>query len=70
MTRYKKELRKRGYMLEIDYPCMPYIIGSSMIISINTRIEFDKIVIFTITFDGYSIEFIDRKFNVVERAHT
>ena len=57
-------------MLEIDYPCMPYITGSSMIISINTRIEFDKIVIFTMSFNGYSIEFIDRKFNVVERAHT
>ena len=70
MTRYKKELRKRGYMLEIDYPYMPYITGNSMIISIKTRIKFDKIVIFTITFNGYSIEFIDRKFNVIERAHT
>lgn len=24
MNRFKKEIRKRGYKLESDYPCMPY----------------------------------------------
>ena len=39
MTRFAKELRKRGYKLECDYPWLPYDIGSSSIETVIVNSE-------------------------------
>ena len=67
MTRYDKELRKRGYKLEIDYPWLPYNDGSVLIEAIITKIIDNRIVIITCCNVGCGFEFLDRNFNVVDR---
>ena len=67
MTRYKKELRKRGYKLKCDYPWLPFEHGSIAIEEVNTKIVGNRIVIITSYDVGCSLEFLDRNFNVVDR---
>lgn len=67
MTRYNKELRKRGFKLEMDYPWMPYKERSVLIEAINTKIIDNHIVIITVCNVGCGLEFLDRNFNVVDR---
>ena len=47
MTRYNKELRKRGYKQESDYPLLPYEVGNITIEAVNTKIVDNRIVIIT-----------------------
>ena len=67
MTRYKKELRKRGFKLEIDYPWMPYKDRSVLIEAINTKIIDNRIVIITCSNVGCDLTFLDRNFSIVDR---
>lgn len=41
MTRYKKELRNKGFLLEIDYPYYPY----NTLQGIRTYVDTDGLVI-------------------------
>ena len=65
MTRYDKELRKRGYKLACDYPRLPFRQGSITIESVITYIADNRIVIITLCNVGCDFEFLDRNFNVV-----
>lgn len=67
MTRYNKELRKRGYKLEMDYLWLPYEVGNITIEAVNTKIVDNRIVIITCYNVGCGLEFLDRNFNVVDR---
>lgn len=67
MTRYKKELRKRGYKLEMDYPWLPYDCGSFTLEAVNTKIRNSYIVIIRDYNVGTSLEFIDRNYNVMDQ---
>lgn len=67
MTRYDKELRKRGYKLACDYPWLPFDQGDITIESVITYIADNYIGIITLDNVGCGYEFLDRNFNVVER---
>ena len=67
MTRYNKELRKRGYKQESDYPLLPYEVGNITIEAVNTKIVDNRIVIITCYNVSRGLEFLDRNFNVVDR---
>ena len=67
MTRYDKELRKSGYKLECDYPCLPFEQGDITIESVNTKIVDNSIVIITCCNVGCDVKFLDRNFSVVNR---
>ena len=67
MTRYDKELRKRGYKLENDYPWLPYEVGIITIEAVNTKIVDNSILIITCSNVGCDLKFLDRNFSVVDR---
>ena len=47
MTRWKKEIRSKGFKLENDYPMIPYDLGSQSILGIYTNIIIDGLQILT-----------------------
>lgn len=47
MTRFKKEIRNRGYKLENDYPSMPYETESATIDSVSVDSETATLTIHT-----------------------
>ena len=65
MTRYDKELRKRGYKLECDYPWLPYEVGNITIKAVITKIVGNRIVFITCYNIGCSFELLDSYFNIV-----
>ena len=67
MTRYDKELRKRGYKLESDYPWLPFTQGDITIESVNTKIVDNSILIITCSNVGCDLKFLDRNLSVVDR---
>lgn len=66
MTRYKKELRKRGYKLNCDYPYLPYNTTTALIIDgIYTTITKEYIIVTRVYNVGVEKLFIGRDFTVV-----
>lgn len=65
MTRYKKELRKRGWKLEIDYPWLPFEKGHVTIEGVSTRVVDDTIEVCTVLNVGVDTEILDRDFAVI-----
>lgn len=65
MTRYKQELRKRGWKLEIDFPWLPFETGNVVIESVSTKVEGDTIEVTTVLNVGIDTEILDRDFAVI-----
>ena len=65
MTRYKRELRKRGWKLEIDYPWLPFEKGSVSIEGVSTKVEGNTIQVTTVLNVGIDTEILDRDFAVI-----
>ncbi len=67
MTRYKKEMQKHGYMLECDFPYLPYCNCGEVIEGITTfirggyihqKIYYTSLVV---------VNVIDKRFNVINQ---
>lgn len=67
MTRFKQELRKAGYKLEIDYPWLPYDVGGGVSIeSVHARIEDNAIVLYKwYNVVGWTKTVLDRHMNEI-----
>ena len=67
MTRYKKELRKRGFKLECDYPFLPYSCNNQPTIEgVRTYCENNKIFHITFSVVGDLKLVIDNNFNITD----
>ena len=63
MTRYKKELRKKGFKLEIDYPFLPITIGSAPALEgVRTFVNDNEILVYEYYVVGIFIHHIGRDF--------
>ena len=61
MTRYKEELRKKGYKLEIDYPYLPISIGNAPALEgVRTFVKDNEILICQYYVVGTIIRHIER----------
>lgn len=70
MNRYKKELSKHGYMLENDYPYLPFDnYGKSSVYTeaVQVTIEHDLIVLREYTSVGTLVNYINQNFELVEQ---
>lgn len=56
MNRFKKEIRKRGYEIENDFPYMPYQVGLHIIEAIKVNAEKACVTVYT-TSISYTISF-------------
>ena len=65
MTRYKQELRKRGWKLEIDFSWLPYGLDNVVIEGVSTKVEGDTIEVTTVLNVGIDTEILDRDFAVI-----
>ena len=67
MTRYKEELRKRGYRLENDYPFFPYNLDPKRppLELVRPRIRHGRIELVEVYVVGTSITVFDHNLNVV-----
>ena len=47
MTRWKKEIRRKGFKLENDYPMIPFDLGSQSVLGVYVNILIDGIQVLT-----------------------
>lgn len=47
MTRWKKQIKNKGFKLETDYPMIPFDLGSQSILGIYTNIIIEGLQILT-----------------------
>lgn len=66
MNRYKKELRKRGFQLETDYPYMPYDSGSMTLEGVRAYISNANIMMTRYFSSIIETIKLDRNFEVVD----
>ena len=64
MTRWKKQIRKKGFKLEHDYPMIPYDCGSQSILGIYVNILIDGIQVLTEYNSLVTEAVIDRSGNI------
>ena len=65
MTRYKKELRKRGYKLECDYPWLPY--GTPALECVRTYVYENVLVMVQYFVVGNYTRIFNRNFDIIEQ---
>lgn len=67
MTRYKKELRKHGYRLECDYPCLPYQINGITLEGVTIKFDNDykRFVLKEWYVVGVYVIYIDSHYNPI-----
>ena len=68
MTRYKEELRKRGYRLETDYPFFPYNLDPKRptLELVRPRIRNGRVELVEAYVVGISITVFDNNLNVID----